>query len=539
MTISESIILEPQRDAVGDRWGWQSLALLGIVLFAGVGASFLLSAFHDEMHFTHAAWMAQQGERPFTDFMFHNPLGILWLLNIYGWIDPNYGPEILFFGRGLAALSLVVVALGIYRLARLAATPMWATYAAASWVIYVMIPLDGTTMRKHLWSIRPEVYAAPLVVLGFCWLLGLNKRMFRRGSSETPTGAWLWEALLCGLSLGVGVGISLRAAVITAAAFVAAYVLQTRPRKQIVFATVTGAAVAILIYAVLYGWQNSWVWINKYSAALRSDDVGYFHTIRMLGAKFLVLYSIPCAIYMLVPAWWNSDRKISPQRQQMIRCVAFVQLLQLPTPFMEPSPGFPAWQFLSIFAAVCSVVALGLALRNTSVLSRRLGWLYGILLLLTLGYQLRLVRNYQMLVTTPLKQLSTQVDAFQRFCEVFKGEPYSGMPNYHPIALPEPSYVWTQHPQYDRFSQSTYEFVRHHYLDELLQNPPVIIKVAESSLKDARFVMLLNNYDALGKEWYVRSKDHTRLNDPRIQEHAEEIGFHMMLPLGMPIPAHE
>ena len=64
---------------------------------------FLLPLSHDELHFCHAAWLVQQGERPFTDFLYHNSTAILYLLRLYGMWNADFGAEIMVFGRALRA----------------------------------------------------------------------------------------------------------------------------------------------------------------------------------------------------------------------------------------------------------------------------------------------------------------------------------------------------------------------------------------------------------------------------------------------------
>ena len=76
------------------------LPAMAIVLLTWACAmEFILPASHDELHFSHAAWLWSQGKEPYRDFFYHNTPGILYLLGAARLVLGDFGPAVLWWGR--------------------------------------------------------------------------------------------------------------------------------------------------------------------------------------------------------------------------------------------------------------------------------------------------------------------------------------------------------------------------------------------------------------------------------------------------------
>lgn len=123
---------------------------------------------YDETEHAHVAWlMGKLGQRPLDDFFQHH-MPLLWdILKVYFLLGFD-GPEVLYFGRLLVVLSMLVVGLGWVQLARLlTSSRIEADYAAALGIgsfalLFLMMP--------DIIVIRPETLAAASWVLScLCW----------------------------------------------------------------------------------------------------------------------------------------------------------------------------------------------------------------------------------------------------------------------------------------------------------------------------------------------------------------------------------
>ena len=144
----------------------------------------LIPASHDELHFCHAAWLAQQGLRPYEDFLYHNSPGILYLLRTYAVWNPDFGAEIIVWGRILCVASLWLTAFLLFRLGTLVHSRRVGLLSIVFVIPLLVVPYNSDTFRKQHWSVRPEVLVMPLAFAALVGTLRLLKASEDRGSQE-------------------------------------------------------------------------------------------------------------------------------------------------------------------------------------------------------------------------------------------------------------------------------------------------------------------------------------------------------------------
>src|SRR5262249_31156876 len=116
-------------------------------------------------------WLWSQGKEPYRDFFYHNTPGILYLLGAARLVLGDFGPEVLWWGRALCAVSLVTVAGFVLAIGRTVHSPRAGWVAGIPVVPGTVIPWSSELLFKHNFEIRPEIFAMPsmttAVWLGF------------------------------------------------------------------------------------------------------------------------------------------------------------------------------------------------------------------------------------------------------------------------------------------------------------------------------------------------------------------------------------
>ena len=146
--------------------------VLPLLLWLGALASVLLVVQighpYDEAEHGHIAWlMGKIGQRPLDDFFQHH-MPLLWdILKIYFLLGFD-GPEVLYFGRFLVVVSMLILGVGWLLTARLLTSRrVDANYATAVVIgAFTLLFL----MRPDIIVIRPEsLAAAPWLLSCLCW----------------------------------------------------------------------------------------------------------------------------------------------------------------------------------------------------------------------------------------------------------------------------------------------------------------------------------------------------------------------------------
>jgi hypothetical protein len=460
------------------------------VLFA-IAQMFLLPLSHDELHFCHAAWLAQQGERPFADFLFHNSPGILYLLRFYGAWDADFGAEIMVFGRALCAVSVIGTATMLFLLgARLYRWQIGALAAALALPLMV-IPYNAETFRKQHWSVRPEILTMPLALLA----LYLTLRIVARDQLRRPFLAGLFPAACAAVAFFVSPRFSF---LCIGLALVVLLNIRTIPRSTIL-GMLLGASIAPALYLATVGIEDTRTWIVKYVAVVREPSQPRFYWFRAhLGRFLLVASTLQAATFL-----WNAPN-------QAFRNLAIVQLALMSATILEPKPSFASWQ-MSLLLASLLISYLLVALWEMQRFTTTVAW---VLMFAALWlYPGRALRNNVRLFRHPELMLSSQAVTSNAFCAALASEKGIFDPLNHPVAARDTSYYWTQFPFLLRaLAKAGIENPPLRLVEECLHDPPAVLSkddleatVESDQQRSAIAEFLAARYSRTASGYYVRN----------------------------------
>ncbi len=436
-------------------WSTISLGVLAACALLFASAMLLLvPASHDELHFAHCAWLAQQGLAPYHDFLYHNSPGILYALRWYGLWNEQFGPEVVIWGRVLCVMALVLTAVVMVAIGKRMGSAHAGLLAVVIACSMLVIPLNGQTFRKQLWVIRPEILVMPLAFAAIYWTLKL-------ASSDKVKASFLM-GLLAAASAGTALFVSPRMAFLCAGLALVVAVNRKCMSRRSLFGIAIGMLSAPALYLLLAGATDTQVWIFEYSKSIRSDGVGRFVWLRMHPGKFILVLSVLQSLYY-VWRWPNKD----------VRNVALMQLVLMSPTFLEAAPSYPTWQVSFPLACVLfAYLVVELWTRRTIVSRVAAAGLIAVCWL----YAARGLKNNAQLMAQPSRWLSAQVNDSRRLCSALAGETILIDQTVHPVALRDASYYWTQFPALRAvLTRAKIERPRLNVIGDCIEHPPAIL----------------------------------------------------------------
>lgn len=451
------------------------LAASGVAMLFATWQLFIIPASHDELHFCHTAWLSQQGLRPFDDFLYHNSPGILYLLRTEGVWNPNFGPEIIVWGRALCMASLWLTAVVLLRIGTLIRCRNVGLLSLVFVAPMLVIPYNITTLRRHHWCIRPEVLVMALAFVAlYCTMQLLEGGAERRerdvSAGSAPTGPIaalkndraFWQALVASGSAGIALSFSPRVIFLCLGLVLLVFLERRSLSRSAWLGLALGALIPLVVYGWLIGPTDAYTWIYKYVKFHRAADQGRLTHLRPHPGKFILAVSLVESLYL---AWRPPGASL--------RRLAVVQLALLSAVVVETVPSFPTWQLsfpvgcvLFAYLVVCLVErrtrgAWALALALVSVC-----WVY----------PARTLVNNVRLLARPELHLSQQVAAFRAVSSALQGETVLLDPVYHPVAVRDASYFWTQFPRLKAaLAQANIEIPSLDVINNCVRHPPALL----------------------------------------------------------------
>lgn len=469
--------------------GWFVLGI-AVVIFA-TSQMFIVPMSHDELHFCHAAWLVQHGEKPFTDFLFHNTPGLLYLLRLYGLWDGNFGAEIMAFGRALCAISLVATAGMLILLG--AGMRRWSVGVLAFTLALslMVIPYNGETFRKQHWSLRPEIAAMPLALYALYATL--------KSATLKEERAPFWTGFRAAACASVAVFISPRLSFLCAGLLLVVLLHLRDMSRAAILGMVLGASIAPLLYMALVGVHDVRTWIIRYVAVLHDPTQGRFLWLRMHVGKFiLVASSIEAISFLFRP----------PSRY--VRDLSVVQLALMSSTFLEPTPSFASWQMSLVLGSLLVAYLIAIVWEWPGTTSKVM---CAAMLAILWLYPGRLIANNVRLLGHPETMLFAQVDACNALGHAMGEEQGVFDPVYHPVVVRDASYYWTQFAALRRaLSQARINAPPLQLVHECMQRPPAVLKrqaleatAASPDELDAIAQMLESQYAVSPSGYYIRA----------------------------------
>jgi hypothetical protein len=496
------------------------LPAVAIVLLAWACAmEFIIPASHDELHFSHSAWLWSQGKEPYRDFFYHNTPGIIYLLGAARLVLGDFGPEVLWWGRALGAVSLVTVAGFVLAIGRTVHSQRAGWIAVILFVPGRVTPWGGGLLFKHDFEIRPEIFAMPWMMaavwLGFLaikhpdrWATVSNGAQLSllTAAAMFLTPRVIFMAAGLGVALAVGLG---------------------RRIVPIVLGSLAGLVALVVLYGGLIGWEISWTWVYQYSKLLvGTDRLTYLTTLRGYQG-FLTVVFAPLA--GLVAVIWSRD--------PATRCLAWMVLAMYSNVLIEGNATAASWKGhivvgSALLAAVgyewfsrpsralrVAVVLIGLTIiglpltdadTSRTLTTGTVGHIVvGSALLAAVGYEwfsrpsralrvavvligltiiglplYRFLRDSARVLTCSRCQLGGQIAAYQRVCAATRGEPVMFQQKFHPIAVDDGTYLWTHRGGRTRGLMAMLGMPERKLdvLQDVRERPPVILEPAELHL---------------------------------------------------------
>ncbi|HVU87548.1 MAG TPA: hypothetical protein VHD36_09510 [Pirellulales bacterium] len=490
-SVADAIATVSRRTTRDKLWAVAYIVLGATAVLFAISQLFLLPVSHDELHYCHTAWLAHHGERPFTDFLFHNSPGTLYLLRLYGLWNADFSAEIMVFGRVVCTVSLLATAAMLVLLGeRLYG---WRIGVLAGGLAFplMVVPYNAETFRKQHWSLRPEIVGMPLAFVSLYLTLRITsashlKRPFLSGFLAAACAAVAiffsprFSFLCIGLALVVLVN------------------LRGIPRATIA-GMIVGACIAPGLYLATVGIADTQTWIIKYTAVVRDPSQGRFDWLRMHIGKFiLVASSIQAAFYL-----WRAPNK-------SFRDLAIVQLALMSAAVLEPKPSFASWQMgLLTGSLLVSYLLVVLLELQTLAATAAFVVLFAALWL----YPARALRNNVRLFQHPELMLSEQVAASNAFGRALGDEKGVFNPQNHPVVAHDASYFWTQFPLLRRaLAQAEIDTPPLQLIEECLRDPPAVIskddlEVTAASEDERRAIddLLKARYRQTDSGYFVRN----------------------------------
>ncbi|HEY5865630.1 MAG TPA: hypothetical protein VI542_08790 [Candidatus Tectomicrobia bacterium] len=497
------------------------LPVVAILLLTWACAlEFIIPASHDELHFSHAAWLWSQGKEPYRDFLYHNTPGIIYLLGAARLVLGDFGPEILWWGRVLCAVSLVTVAGFALAIGRMVHSRRAGWITVILFIPGTVIPYADALLFKHHFQIRPEVFALPwmtaTVWLGFLAI------------QHPDRWATVRNGTLMSLLTAVAMFLSPRILFMAAGLGVALAVGLGRRIVPIVLGSLAGLVALVVLYGGLIGWENSWRWVYQYSSLLYGvNRLAALTTLRPNPAWPIIVFA-PLA--GLVAVIWSCDRAT--------RCLAWMVLSMYSNVLIEGKVTSASWQGHIVVGSVLlasvgdkwflrpsralrvAVVLVGLAILGLPFTDEETlqllptgmftaaAWsvhiVVGFALLASVGdkwfsrpsraLRVAVIIIGLMIISTPLSrflrsharvltcwrcQLGGQVAAYQRVCAVTRGEPVMFQQKFHPIAVDDGTYLWTQRGHRELMATMGIPEQKLDLLQDVRERLPVIIEPTE------------------------------------------------------------
>jgi hypothetical protein len=496
------------------------LPAVAIVLLAWACAmEFIIPASHDELHFSHSAWLWSQGKEPYRDFFYHNTPGIIYLLGAARLVLGDFGPEVLWWGRALGAVSLVTVAGFLLAIGHTVHSRRAGWIAVILFVPGRVTPWGGGLLFKHDFDIRPEIFAMP-------WMMAAVWLGFR-AIKHPDRWATVSNGALLSLLTAAAMFLTPRVIFMAAGLGVALAVGLGRRIVPIVLGSLAGLVALVVLYGGLIGWEISWTWVYQYSKLLvGTDRLTYLTTLRGYQGFPTVVFA-PLA--GLVAVIWSSDRAT--------RCLAWMVLAMYSNVLIEGNATAASWKgHIVVGSAILAVVGyewfsrpsralrvavvligltiIGLPLTDADT-SRTLTTgmvghiVVGSALLAAVGYEwlsrpsralrvavvligltiiglpvYRFLRDSARVLTCGRCQLGGQITAYQRVCAATRGEPVMFQQKFHPIAVDDGTYLWTHRSGRTRGLMAMLGMPerRLDVLQDVRERPPVILEPAELHL---------------------------------------------------------
>ncbi|TKJ41499.1 hypothetical protein CEE37_02755 [candidate division LCP-89 bacterium B3_LCP] len=259
------------------------LILLALVIWA-VGWLLWYEPEQDEVEHWHVAWLMHQGQRPFDDFFeHHSPL--LWniLSPIYSITGTSFA--VIPISRSAMILVFLLTVLLIRNIAGHWVNP------EAAWIAALGFPLYSLSLlTAHLY-----VRGDPFILLCLVFALWIAIRLLKEDNREKP---YLSRLVLIFISLGLAVGFSPRAGLPALTLFLTLFILSLRHLKllqtvAIFFAGGFIILIPTLIQALIYGFDQYFLWVYRFSAGLYPSfsPVGNLQRI-LIAAAPICLFSI-------------------------------------------------------------------------------------------------------------------------------------------------------------------------------------------------------------------------------------------------------
>jgi hypothetical protein len=455
---------------------WWLVALGLISVFYATFLLFLIPVWHDESHFLHSSWLMSRGLEPYEDFLYHQPRMIVDVLNTLAWFKPNFGVEILWWGRGICALALLGTCYWIVRLSKLLGNICYGYAGITIYCIFSTLLYSPSNMRHQQFCIRPEIFAMPFVM----WMIYLILKWLDNPRAIKPleiiSSAVVAAIPLCMSSRTIFVYLGIGLLLVSN--------IKKLNKQHWAALGLTGFLIALYMVTI-QGIETFYQWIYLFSKYLREGH-SLLHWLRINGLRV----PIGCVIlYACILSWFSANTSL--KRLCLIFACMTVGI------FMEPFPGLQAWQIQGALASFMFWFALaetanlfrsflGLTAKDQSAAKswRTVTARIGIVLLVALPmlymvYQARSVLVLARYWYHPEYRLSGQIETFQEFCDALGNETAICVQRNLPIACFEASFIGSGLDLYSRVVARIPNFhsPAHDIFEDIQKNKPAFTRM--------------------------------------------------------------
>ena len=325
----------------------------------------------------------------------------------------------------------------------------------------MVIPWASDLLFKHHFEIRPEIFAMPWMTVAV-WLGFLAIKHPDRWATVS-------NGALLSLLTAVALFLSPRVIFMAVGLGVALAVGLGRRIGPIGLGSLAGLVALVALYGGLIGWENSWTWVYQYSKLIvGTDRLTYLTGLQGNPAHPIVVFA-PLA--GLVAVIWGRDRTT--------RCLAWMVLAMYSNVLIEGRATSASWRGHIVVGAV---LLASVGYEWFSRPSRALRVAVVLMGLTIIGLPLsRFLRDSTRVLTCGRCQLGGQIAAYHRVCAATHGEPVMFEQKFHPIAVDDGAYLWTQR------GRDTREFMamlgmparKLDILQDVRERPPVILEPRE------------------------------------------------------------
>ncbi|MCX6347959.1 MAG: sulfatase-like hydrolase/transferase [Candidatus Aureabacteria bacterium] len=316
-------------------WRWGLCALI-IALVIWQSVQLMIQPIHgDEAEHAHAAYHISRGERQFVDFFEHHFPGLWYLLLPY-YVLGGYGAGVLFWGRAICIISMLVIVGFCYLIGRRIGPSLTGELAA-------LIPLPFGIANQYL-QVRPECIMLPLVLAGIYGTV--------RFLQDKNRGKWFIAGLvMVSLSLFFSPRSLIVLGWLVAIFFINLRGLSTRQRALAVPAIAVGP---LMLFGVV-GWHDCYTWLPKLPGAFL-PLMPFHETWDLLSGKYVLVAGVAGGLIALV-------RCSRAMRYLSILLIIMVALLIIQILSEIRTPCY-AWAIASTLAAIilaywCGVLISG------------------------------------------------------------------------------------------------------------------------------------------------------------------------------------